>query len=96
MWFPHSGCDQKLSKFTGDQKILTLNAAIMRSLRVLAWSRSVLKIVNNSNISIHVFIKIELGKNEHYMLKTMGACFLYLKAFKGEIQFASGKDQAAT
>ena len=36
MWFPHSGCDQKLSKFTGDQKILTLNAAIMRSLRVLA------------------------------------------------------------
>ena len=85
------GLWSKLSTFTGDQKILTLNAVIMRSLRVLAWSRSVWKIINNSNIPVHVFTKTELGKNEHYMLKTMGACFLYLKALKGVIQLLAGK-----
>lgn len=95
MWFPYSGCDKKLSKFTCDWKILTLNAVIMRSLRVLAWSRSVLKIIKNkSNISVHVFIKTEFGKNERLYVKTMGTCFLYLIALKGEIQFATGKDQA--
>ena len=85
MWFPYSDCDQKLSKFTGDRKILTLNAAIMRSLRVLAWSRSVWKIISNSNISVHVFIKTELGKKWTLYVKTMGTCFLYLIASKGEI-----------
>ena len=49
-----------------------------------------------TNISVHVFTKTELGKNEHLYVKTVGTCFLYLIALKGEIQFASGKDQAAT
>ena len=40
--------------------------------------------------------KQSLGKNEHLYVKTMGTCLLYLIALKGEIQFASGKDQAAT